>query len=129
MATLNAAADDTEASDEATENVTTKEMAAETESLKQKYYGILESMRPAGSLEERRSKIYKELDSHLFKNIPDIDRYDYLDYDIVGTYADYVVVSVYNRDFKAAYRIDYTLDDNTLTLGDMTEVRIGFQAV
>ena len=121
--------DEPESSNDETETVKTKEMAAESENIKQKYYGVLESMRPSGSLEERRSKIYKELDSYLFKNIPDIDRWDYLDYDIVGTYLDNVVICVYNRDFKAAYQINYTLDGAMVTLGDMTEVKLGFEPV
>ena len=132
---LNKAAgiDDTESTEpdntEETESVKTKEMAAEADNVKQKYYGYMESMRPAGSFEEIKGKIYSDLDTHLFKNLEGVDRWDYLDYEIVGTYADNVVICVFNREFKAAYQINYTLQDGTVTFGDMTQVQLGFQPV
>ena len=128
-----AAADGTESTDtddaEDAESVKTKEMAAEADNLKQKYYGFMESMRPAGSFEEVKSKIYSDLDTYLFKNIEDVERYDWLDYDIVGTYPDYVVVCVYNREFKASYQINYTMQDGVITFGDMTQVKLAFEPV
>ena len=111
------------------ESVKTKEMAAEADNLKQKYYGFMESMRPSGSFEEVKSKIYSDLDTYLFKNIEGVERYDWLDYDIVGTYPDYVVVCVYNREFKASYQINYTMQDGVITFGDMTQVKLGFEPV
>ena len=109
----------------------TKEMAAETKNLKQKYYGYMESMRPSGSFEEIKSKIYRELENFLFKNVPDIEIYDWMDYEIVGSYPQdsNVVVSVFNREFKATYQINYSVDGAKVTLGDMTEVRLGFEPV
>ena len=125
-----AAADDETETPEA-ETVKTKALVAEAENLKQKYYGYMESMRPTGSFEEVKSKIYRELENYLFKNVPDIEIYDWMDFEIVGSYPQdsNIVVCVFNREFKAAYQINYSTDGDKVMLGEMTEVRLGFEPV
>ena len=125
-----AAADDETETPEA-ESVKTKALVAEAENLKQKYYGYMESMRPTGSFEEVKSKIYRELENYLFKNVPDIEIYDWMDFEIVGSYPQdsNIVVCVFNREFKAAYQINYSTDGDKVMLGEMTEVRLGFEPV
>ena len=106
-----------------------KTKTVEIENLKQKYYGYMETMRPEGSFEETKSKLWSQLENYLFKNIPNIEVYDWIDYEIIGTYSDNVIVCVFSREFKASYQIGYAMQADELMLGDMTEVRLTVEPV
>ena len=117
-----------ENSEKSLNRLKTKEMGTEDDASKQKYYdSYLNSMRPAGSIEEIKSEIYNALDDYLAKNLPDVERWEYLDYELIGTYPDEGHVLVYCWNTKSTYQIDYTEEAGMIELSNMVKGRLSFQ--
>ena len=107
---------------------------SETDTLKEKYYyGRAFALKPAGSFEKIRGKVCAALETYLPLKLPSFKRYNYVDFDVVGTFTDHVIVCCYNYDnaFEKTYQIDYTFnDENQVVFADeMVEVEQQFVTV
>lgn len=97
------------------------------------YYGRYYSMKPKGSMEKIRGQVASGLESYLPLKLPNAKRYNYVDFDVVGTFMDHVIVCVYNYEvgFEKSYRIGYMINDEGMVeFGDeMVEVEQEFVEV
>ena len=116
-----------DADDKSVDTLKTKEAATEDDAVKKKFYDGMNWMRPFGSIEAIKEKIHKALDNYLAMNLPDVERWDYLEYDLFGTYPDESYVLVYCWNSKSVYKIDYTEENGMIQLSNMIKGQLDFQ--
>lgn len=116
------------------EEVSTKEQESEADeeddTKKKYYYSRYSAVRPKGSFEKIRGQLTRELESYLPLKLPNIKQYNYVDFDILGTFTDKVILCCYNysMNFEAIYEVGYEIDaEGKVTFADeMVEVEQQF---